>query len=281
MTYRPPVSQILLAMKAAGAFQSPDADLSPEDAEAILTEAGRIAADRIAPLNRTGDRHPAVLNGAEVTTPPGWRDAYAEWRSGGWNGLTAPAEYGGQELPMVMAVACTELWNSACMSFALCPLLTGGAIEALSAHASPELRERYLPNLISGEWSGTMNLTEPQAGSDLSLLRCAARRDEDGGYRITGNKIFITYGEHDCTTNIIHLVLARLLDALPAPAGCPCSWYRNCFPTGLAMIFIAPAWSTSLGSMVRRPVPWSTGTRAEQRAGWWERKTRGSPACSR
>lgn len=214
MPYQPPTSQILLAMQVARAFQAtPERDLSRADTEAIITEAGRFAVERIAPLDRVGDRQPSALRDGKVVTPPGWREAYADWCAGGWNGLTAAPNYGGQGLPMVLAVACTEIWNAASMAFALCPLLTTGAIEAITAHASPGLRQRYLPKLVSGEWSGTMNLTEPQAGSDLSLLRCAAQRMDDGSYRITGNKIFITYGEHDCTSNIVHLVLARLPDA--------------------------------------------------------------------
>lgn len=217
MTYQPPISQILLAMHSARTFLAPrTAELPLDDAQAIIIEAGRFAAERIAPLNRLGDLHPAILADGKVTTPPGWGDTYREWCAGGWNSLTGPAEYGGQALSMSLAVACTELWNSSCMAFALCPLLTAGAIEAIAAHASADLKERYLPKLISGEWSGTMNLTEPQAGSDLSHLRCKSRRADDGTYRITGNKIYITYGEHDCASNIVHLVLARLEDA---PAG--------------------------------------------------------------
>lgn len=217
MTYRPPVSQILLAMQSAGKFGAPHyADLSLDDAQAIISEAGRFAAERIAPLNQVGDRLPASINDGMVTTPPGWRATYRDWCAAGWNGLAGPADHGGQGLPMLMAVGCTELWNSASMAFALCPLLTAGAIEAIAAHACQDLKDLYLPKLVSGEWTGTMNLTEPQAGSDLSDLRCRAERLGDGTYSITGSKIFITYGEHDCASNIVHLVLARLADA---PAG--------------------------------------------------------------
>jgi acyl-CoA dehydrogenase len=217
MTYYPPIPQILLAMQTAGKLGfSNEQDISTSDAQAILTEAGRFAAERIAPLNRVGDLHPAKLVDGKVVTPPGWKETYQEWGAAGWSGLTAPAAYGGQGLPILMSAACTELWNSASIAFALCPLLTTGAIEAIATHASDELKQRYLPKMISGEWSGTMNLTEPQSGSDLSQLRCKAQRHGDGSYRITGNKIYITYGDHDCTSNIIHLVLARLEDA---PAG--------------------------------------------------------------
>jgi acyl-CoA dehydrogenase len=220
MTYKPPISQIVLAMRSAGKLgEANDQDLSVADAQTILTEAGRFAAERIAPLNRTGDLNPAKLVNGEVVTPPGWRDLYRDWCAGGWNSLTGPTEFDGQGLPMLMSAACTELWNASSISFALCPLLTTGAIEALAAHASEDLKARYLPKLVSGEWSGTMNLTEPQSGSDLSHLRCKARRHGDGSYRITGNKIYITYGEHDFTSNIIHLVLARLDGAPPGTKG--------------------------------------------------------------
>lgn len=217
MTYKPPVSRILLAMQTAGNLgESIYSDLSPSDAPVILDEAGRFAAERMAPLNWIGDQAPARLVEDKVITPPGWRETYVDWCAGGWNSLTGPLRFDGQGLPFVLSAACTEIWNAACLSFALCPLLTTGAIEAISAHATEELKQRYLPKLVSGEWSGTMNLTEPQSGSDLSHLRCKARRSEDGSYFITGNKIYITYGDHELTSNIVHLVLARLEDA---PAG--------------------------------------------------------------
>lgn len=217
MNYKPPVSKILLAMRAVGNLGDEIYhDLSQSDARAILDEAGRFAADRLAPLNGLGDQNPAKLVDGKVVTSIGWKEAYTDWCAGGWNSLTGPQQYGGQALPVLLSAACTEIWNAACMSFALCPLLTTGAIEAIAAHASPELKQSYLPKLISGEWSGTMNLTEPQSGSDLSQLRCKAKRAADGSYRIIGNKIYITYGEHELTSNIIHLVLARFEDA---PAG--------------------------------------------------------------
>ena len=204
-------------MRAAGNLHSEIYhDLAETDAQAIVDEAGRFAADRIAPLNWLGDQNPARLVEDKVETPNGWNDVYTDWCAGGWNSLTGPQQYGGQALPMLLSAACTEIWNAACISFALCPLLTTGAIEAIAAHASDDLKQSYLPKLVSGEWSGTMNLTEPQSGSDLSQLRCKAKSAGDGSYRITGNKIYITYGEHGLTSNIIHLVLARLEDA---PAG--------------------------------------------------------------
>ncbi len=218
MTYAAPVAAQIHSMRVVGGLD--DAALYPDlqdgAAEAIMAEAAKFAAERIAPLNREGDKHGTRLKDGVVATPPGWRDAYRDWAEAGWNALTGPAEFGGQGLPLLLAVACNEMWNAGSVAFALNPLLTAGAIEALTAHGSEELKARYLPNLISGRWTGTMNLTEPQAGSDLSALRSRAERAGDGTYRLFGQKIYITYGEHDCAENIIHLVLARLPDA---PAG--------------------------------------------------------------
>jgi acyl-CoA dehydrogenase len=217
MTYQPPLPAILLAMRTAGRLTSDIYhDLSAADAEIILNEAGKFAADEIAPLNHVGDKQGACYADGRVTTSAGWKETYRTWTQAGWNSLAGPAAYGGQDLPMIMAIACSEIWNAACLAFAVNPLLTAGAIEAIAAHASADLKERYLPNLVSGLWTGTMNLTEPQSGSDLSDLRCKAERKGDGTYLISGTKIYITYGEHDCSDNIIHLVLARLSDA---PAG--------------------------------------------------------------
>jgi acyl-CoA dehydrogenase len=219
--YRAPVPEIAFALKhVAGLGEAVDKGLFPELGEdlvdAVLEEAGKFASERIAPLNWPGDRHGSVLKDGKVTTPPGFREAYADWAASGWNAIAAPVEHGGQGLPTMLAVAAAEMWNSASMGFGLCPLLTIGAIEALHAHGSDDLKRFYLPKLVSGEWTGTMNLTEPQAGSDLNALKARAERAGDGTYRIFGQKIFITYGEHDMTDNICHLVLARLPDA---PAG--------------------------------------------------------------
>jgi 3-(methylthio)propanoyl-CoA dehydrogenase len=186
--------------------------------DAVLEEAGKLAGSVLAPLNRVGDQQASRLENGVVRTPDGFKEAYAKYIEGGWNALPFPPEHGGQGLPMALSTAVFEMWNSANMGFALCPLLNVGAVEALAAHGTTEQQRLYLPRLISGEWTGTMNLTEPQAGSDVGALRTRAVRDGDG-YRITGQKIFITYGEHDMAENIVHLVLARLPDASPGTRG--------------------------------------------------------------
>ena len=221
MSYAAPVADMIAVLKGAAGLDAALAegiagDLGADDVRTILEEAGRFAGSVIAPLNRVADAKGTPFENGRITMPPGFKEAYRSWAEGGWNALAAPEEHGGQDLPHMVAVACSEMWNSASLAFALGPLLTIGAIEALDKHGSPELKERYLGKLVSGEWMGTMNLTEPQAGSDLAALRAKAERAGDGSYRIFGTKIFITYGEHDLTDNIVHLVLARLPDA---PAG--------------------------------------------------------------
>ncbi|WP_439273431.1 acyl-CoA dehydrogenase [Pseudochrobactrum sp. HB0163] len=191
-------------------------ELSPDIIEAVLQEAAKFSETRITPLRTRGDRQGATLKDAQVTTTDGWKALYKDWTDGGWNALTGDPAYGGQGLPSLLSVAVAEMWNSGSLGFAIASTLTMGAVEALEHHASDELKKIYLEKLISGEWAGTMNLTEPQAGSDLGALRSRAERADDGTYRIFGQKIFITYGEHDLTDNIVHLVLARLPDA---PAG--------------------------------------------------------------
>ncbi|MCX7338987.1 MAG: acyl-CoA dehydrogenase family protein [Hyphomicrobiales bacterium] len=221
MTYRPPVDEMMFTLKHVAGLDRSIADgtyrdLSDELVGAILEEAGKFAAAQIAPLNRVGDRSGTPLKDGHVTMPQGWKDVYTAWAEGGWNALPAREEFGGQGLPALVNAPCLEMWNAASLAFALGPLLTIGAIEALTAHGAENLKDTYLEKLVSGAWMGTMNLTEPQAGSDLNALRTRAERAPDGSYRITGQKIYITYGEHDLTDNIIHLVLARLPDA---PAG--------------------------------------------------------------
>ena len=187
-------------------------EVTPELAGAVLEEAARLAGEVLAPLNKPGDERGASLTEGGVVAAYGFAAAYRRFVDNGWNGLGGDPEFGGQGLPGLVAAATIEMWNSANMSFALCPLLTAGATEAIKAHASDELKNLYLPKLVSGEWSGTMNLTEPQAGSDLSAVRTRAVPEGDH-YRISGQKIFITWGDHDMTENVVHLVLARLPDA--------------------------------------------------------------------
>ncbi len=170
----------------------------------------------LAPLNKVGDEHGIKLDNGKVTTAPGWPDAYQRWTAAGWNAVSGPEAFGGQGLPLAINAACTEIWSASNVAFGLCPLLTLSAIEALDAHGSAELKKIYLEKLVTGEWTGTMQLTEPNAGSDVGALRTRAERAGDGTYRIKGTKIFITYGEHDMTDNIVHFVLARLPDS---PAG--------------------------------------------------------------
>ena len=184
--------------------------------DAALEEAGRLAGEVLSPLNQSGDETGSVLENGVVRTPEGFRQAYAMYQEAGWNSLHVPERIGGMGLPAAIGNVCTEMWNSANMGFALCPLLTLGAIDAIDTHGSDELKERYLDKLVSGEWTGTMNLTEPQAGSDVGALRSKAEPAANGSWRISGQKIFISYGDHDFTDNIIHLVLARTPDS---PAG--------------------------------------------------------------
>lgn len=187
-------------------------DVSPELAEAVLDEAAKLATEVLAPLNRSGDEQGAQLSKEGVVAADGFAKAYRQFAEGGWSGLSGDPEFGGQGLPELLHAATVEMWNSSNMAFALCPLLTAGATEALRQHGSEELKGHYLPKLISGEWTGTMNLTEPQAGSDLAAVRTKAVPDGDH-YRLYGQKIFITWGDHDMTDNVIHLVLARTPDA--------------------------------------------------------------------
>src|SRR3954469_12666493 len=221
MTYRAPINDMLLALNHGAGLQAAVqaghyGDFDGDITAAVLEEAGRFASDVLAPLNRIGDRHGIKLEDRKVTTAPGWADAYKRWSEAGWNAVSGPEAFGGQGLPLAINAACTEIWSASNVAFGLCPLLTLSAIEALDAHGSEELKKIYLEKLISGEWTGTMQLTEPQAGSDVGALRTRAERASDGSYRIKGTKIFITYGDHDMTDNIVHFVLARLPDA---PAG--------------------------------------------------------------
>ena len=188
-------------------------DAGFETAQAVLEECARFNQDVVAPLNWDSDKQPSHWQDGQVTTSPGFKQAYQQYTEGGWQGLQHPAAFGGQGLPKTIGAACGEMLNAASLSFALCPLLTDGAIEALLTAGSDELKATYLEKLVSGQWTGTMNLTEPQAGSDLSMVRSRAEPQPDGTYRVFGTKIFITYGEHDMAENIVHLVLARVTGA--------------------------------------------------------------------
>jgi alkylation response protein AidB-like acyl-CoA dehydrogenase len=218
MSYRAPVKDMLFAMKELAGIEAVAAlpgheEAGLDTAAAVLEECAKFNESVVAPLNWEGDRHPSAWADGEVRTTPGFKQAFRQFVEGGWQGLHHPAEFGGQALPKLIHTACIEMVNSASLSFALCPLLTDGAIEALLTAGSPEQQAAYLPPMIEGRWTGTMNLTEPQAGSDLSLVRTRAEPQPDGSYKLFGTKIYITYGEHDMADNIVHLVLARVSGA--------------------------------------------------------------------
>ena len=224
MSYTAPVKDMLFDMQHLANIeqiaQIPGfEDAGFDTAQAVLEECARFTEGVLAPLNFEGDKNPSSWKDGVVTATPGFKDAFRQLTEGGWQGLQHPQEFGGQGLPKTIGAACMEMLNSANMSFALCPLLTDGAIEALLTAGSDELKATYLEKLISGQWTGTMNLTEPQAGSDLALVRTKAEPQPDGTYKVFGTKIFITWGEHDMAENIVHLVLARLPDAPPGVKG--------------------------------------------------------------
>jgi alkylation response protein AidB-like acyl-CoA dehydrogenase len=215
--YTPPIKDMMFVLNHAIDIQSvksfADGDLDIEMAETILEEAGRLARDVLDPLNKSGHENGIELNDGVVTTAKGFKEAYNTYRENGWNSVPFNAEFGGQEIPWSLAVAVQEMWQASNMSFGLCPLLNQGAVEAIDHHGSDDLKSIYLEKLISGEWTGTMNLTEPHSGSDLSIIKSMAAPQDDGTFKVSGQKIFITYGEHDFADNIIHLVLARVPDA--------------------------------------------------------------------
>jgi alkylation response protein AidB-like acyl-CoA dehydrogenase len=216
MTYKAPIKEMIFLMNhLAGLPQIAklpnfaDAGIDKDMTESILSESAKFNEEVIAPLNWTGDQHPSFLKDGKVTTTPGFKAAFEQYVEAGWQGITHSVEYGGQGLPKIISTACQEMLNSANLSFSLCPMLTEGAIEALMVAASDEIKTKFIPNMVSGKWTGTMNLTEPQAGSDLALVRTRAEPQADGTYKVFGTKIYITYGDHDYTENIVHLVLAR------------------------------------------------------------------------
>ncbi|MBB3259893.1 alkylation response protein AidB-like acyl-CoA dehydrogenase [Paraburkholderia bannensis] len=218
MSFTAPVKDMLFVLKELAGIDDVAAlpgfdDAGFETAQAVLEEAAKLSGEVLAPLNVEGDRAPSSWRDGEVTATPGFKAAFEQFAAGGWQGLQHPTEYGGQGLPKLIGTPCNEMLNAANLSFALCPLLTDGAIEALLTAGTEEQKQRYVPKLISGEWTGTMNLTEPQAGSDLALVRSRAEPQGDGSYKVFGTKIFITWGEHDMAENIVHLVLARVPNA--------------------------------------------------------------------
>jgi 3-(methylthio)propanoyl-CoA dehydrogenase len=221
MSYTAPVNDMLFVMKELAGLDDIAAlpgyeDANADTAQAVLDESAKFCGEVLAPLNVEGDRNPSTWRDGDVTTTPGFKDAFRQFTAGGWQSLQHPPEYEGQGLPKLIATPCLEMLNASNLSFALCPMLTDGAIEALLTAGSEAQKQAYVPKLLSGVWTGTMNLTEPQAGSDLALVRARAEPQQDGSYKLFGTKIFITWGEHDMADNIVHLVLARTPDA---PAG--------------------------------------------------------------
>ncbi|WP_374357935.1 acyl-CoA dehydrogenase [Pseudoduganella danionis] len=221
MPYQAPLKDMLFVMNELADLAAVNAlpgneDATPDTAEAVLEENAKFVANVVAPLNHASDKEPSYLADGKVTTSKGFKEAFTAYAEAGWQGVQHPVEFGGQGLPKLLATPCIEMLNAGSISFALCSLLSDGAIEALLTAGSDEQKAIYLEKLVSGQWTGTMNLTEPQAGSDLAAVRTRAVPQEDGTYKIFGTKIFITYGEHDFTENIVHLVLARTPDA---PAG--------------------------------------------------------------
>jgi alkylation response protein AidB-like acyl-CoA dehydrogenase len=216
MTWRAPIDDMLFTLTRVATPTGAEPPMPTADLAALLNEAARFNEEQVAPLDRISDTIGASWEGGVVTTPPGFSAAYTDWAAAGWNAVSLPEDFGGSGLPMTVGTACMEMLTSACMALSMLPVLNQGAVDAIEDHASDELKQAYLAKLVSGEWTCTMNLTEPQAGSDLGLLRTKAVPAGDGTWRITGSKIFISYGEHDIVDNIVHLVLARLPDA---PAG--------------------------------------------------------------
>ncbi|MDP1691267.1 MAG: acyl-CoA dehydrogenase [Burkholderiaceae bacterium] len=217
-TYRAPVKDMLFCMQELAGLDAVSRlpgfeDMDADTAQAVLEECAKFNEGVVAPLNRDGDLEPSYWKDGQVVTTAGFTQAFRQFTAGGWQGLQHPPEFGGQGLPKTIGAACIEMLNSANLSFALCPLLTDGAIEALLTAGTPEQQRTFIPKMIDGRWTGTMNLTEPQAGSDLALVRTRAEPQGDGSYKLFGTKIFITYGEHDMADNIVHMVLARVIGA--------------------------------------------------------------------
>jgi alkylation response protein AidB-like acyl-CoA dehydrogenase len=252
--------------------------------EAILEEAGKFAAGVLAPLNRVGDIQGSRLENGVVRTPDGFGEAYQQFVAGGWNGITFPTDFGGQDLPWLVAIPIIEMWASANMAFSLCPLLNQGATDLLAAHGSDAQKETYLHKMVAGEWTGTMNLTEPQSGSDLGTLKTKAVLNGDH-YLISGQKIFITYGDHDMSANVIHMVLARTPDAPAGTRGIslfivPKVLVELVFDRHAAQI-VACRSNTSSASWRARPRSCRSATTAARSAIWSARRAAALSTCSR
>jgi butyryl-CoA dehydrogenase len=285
MTYRAPVNEMLFMMRHVGRLDRAIdaglyADLSVDLVQDILEEAGRFARQVLEPINRSGDRHGAQLRDGIVTTAPGFKEAYQAWVAAGWNALGGPAEYGGQGLPLLLNAGCFEMWNGACLAFGVAPLLNFGGVEAVAVHGCEDLKRRYLSKLVAGEWTATMNLTEPQAGSDLSAIRTRAEPCGDGSYRIFGQKIFISYGEHDLTENIVHLVLARLPNAPKGTRGISLFLVPKMLPDGTRNDIRCSGLEHKLGIHASPTCTMVYGDSAARSGGCSARKIVGFPACS-
>ncbi len=289
-SYNAPIRDMQFVMRELADLEAVAAlpgceDASPDVVDAILEEAGKFANGVLAPLNRAGDTIGAKWDNGVVTTVPGWKDAYTQFAEAGWTALACEPEFGGQGLPKLVSTAVMEMWKSANMAFSLCPMLTTGAIEAISLCGTDAQKADYLPKMVSGEWTGTMNLTEPQAGSDLAAVRSRAVPQGDGTYKIFGQKIFITYGEHDMTDNIIHLVLARLPDAPEGVKGIslfvvPKFLLNATARRASATMCIACPSNTSSASTAARRRCWHSATTAAPSAPWSAKPTAASSTCS-
>ena len=263
MSYRAPVADFRFLLDRVVGFADVTAtarfaEATPDMVDAILSEAAKLCETTLAPLNRNGDKTPARLENGVVRTSPGFAEGFRAIAAGGWIGMSAPQTYGGLGLPMALSSCVNDMMASSCLALQLNPMLTQGQIEALDHHASDALKSLYLPKLISGEWNGTMNLTEPQAGSDVGALRSKAEPLGDGSYAVTGQKIFITWGDADFMANTCHLVLATCPMARRGSKAYPCSWCPNSCPMRRATPAPATActwsvWNTNWASTAARP----------------------------
>jgi len=290
VSYQAPLKDMLFVMNELAQLpivnQLPGCeDATLDTVEAVLEENARFCGEVIAPLNHPSDKEPSFWHDGQVTTSNGFKEAFKGFVEAGWQGVQHPAEFGGQGLPKIVATPCIEMLHASSLSFALVALLTDGAIEALLTAGSSEQKALYLEPLISGRWTGTMNLTEPQAGSDLAAVRSRAVPQGDGTYKVFGTKIFITYGEHDLAENIVHLVLARTPDAPPGVKGIslfivPKYLVNADGSLSGATMCTASRSSTSWASRPARPPYCSSGITAAPSAPWWERKTTALNTCS-